>query len=147
MNIFIINNQKDLFIDNKLIENQVLFILKKEKIKFNELYLNFVDKKKISSIHKKYFNDSSPTDCISFPIDNLHSNITPIILGEIFICPKIAIEYGEKHKIPPKEELTLYIVHGLLHLLGYDDISKKDKIIMKKKEKQCMKLLKEQGLI
>lgn len=82
-------------------------------------------------LHQQFFNDPSPTDCISFPIDDK-------ILGDIFVCPKTAIDYAARIKKDPYPETALYIIHGILHLLGFDDLEAPKRRIMRKKEKQCM---------
>ena len=63
-------------------------------------------------------------------------------MGEVFICPEIALEYAEAHRLDPYEEATRYLVHGILHLLGYDDREGPDRRRMKKEEARCLKLLK-----
>jgi probable rRNA maturation factor len=68
------------------------------------------------------------------------------VLGEVFVCPKTAIDFSEKHGKDVYEETSLYLVHGILHLLGYDDIDPKDRIKMRKKERYCMSFLKENNL-
>ena len=109
-----------------------MFVLQKKKI-FQEVAIYFVGVRKITRLHAKYFNDPTPTDCITFPLlDNQ-------LLGEIFICPKAALDYNPKK---PYEETTLYIIHGLLHLLGYDDIESKKRIRMRREEKRLMALVK-----
>jgi probable rRNA maturation factor len=139
--ISIYNDQKDLKISKKHIKKQVRAIFESEKVSCQEIAINFVDKKTISKLHKKFFNDPSPTDCISFPIDKPFEK--DCFLGEIFICPKVASEYLKED---PYGETTLYLIHAILHLLGYDDISKKDKIVMRKKEKSYINFLKERYL-
>lgn len=146
MEISIYNNQKDFSISKKWIKIIAKYILEKEKIKFDEMAIHFVGKKTISNMHLKYFKDPSPTDCISFPIDK-NFDIYPSFLGEIFICPKVAMEYAKNNEIDTKEEITLYLIHSILHLLGYDDKNKTKKIAMQKKEKSYMKLLKTEKLI
>ncbi len=122
-------------------------MFKKLKISSDEVILHLVNKKTICEIHQIYFNDPSPTDCISFPIDPPKMKRSgPTILGEIFVCPKVAIEYGKEHQIDPYEETTRFIVHGLLHLLGFDDIIPEERKRMRTKENRCMKLLMDQGL-
>jgi len=107
-----------------------------------EVIIHFVTKKKISAVHRDYFNDPSPTDCISFPIDHPNEK-NPFILGEIFISPKVALEYAREHDLDPYEEASLYLVHALLHLLGYEDTEKEKRIKMKKKEAKIHSYLKE----
>ncbi len=106
----------------------------------DEVSVYFVTTKQICSLHEQFFNDPSPTDCISFPLDTHH-------LGEIFICPETALLYAKKHTLDPRKELTLYLVHGILHCLGFDDLTPKQKRTMRKKEKHCMQFLEAQGLI
>lgn len=142
--VSIYNKQKALKISSALIRKQVLFILKHEKIKCAEIAINYVDEKTIKKLHKEFFNDPSSTDCITFPIDD--RNDEKGFLGEIFICPKTALVYC-RNKSDPFIETTLYLVHGILHLAGYNDIKASDKKIMKKKEKKCMKALKDTNLL
>jgi probable rRNA maturation factor len=105
-----------------------------------------VNKEKISNLHQQFFDDPSPTDCISFPIDTTKARKKEFsVLGEIFVCPKVAIEYATAHTIDPYLELSLYTVHGLLHLLGYDDLDPKQRKEMRREEKRCLKLLTEQN--
>jgi probable rRNA maturation factor len=145
MKIFIYNNQKTFRISKNHLKKQIKEILKHEKVGCDELSLHLVDEKTISNLHDEYFNDPKPTDCISFPIDPPNSP-GYCILGEVFVCSDIAEKYAESHNINPYDELTLYVIHGLLHLIGYDDISEKEKIIMRKKEKSCMDLIKDKNL-
>lgn len=101
------------------------------RIRAEGLGVYFVTKKKITELHKEFFEDPTPTDCISFPIDEFY-------LGEIFICPNVAKSYAKKKKMDPYEEVKLYIIHSILHLIGFDDMTPGKKRIMQKKEKQCM---------
>ncbi len=124
------------------------FILEFKTVQCDEVSLHFVDKVKIAKLHEKYFNDESVTDCISFPMDNPASTKEMYsILGEIFICPSVAIDYCREHKLDPSKELTLYIVHGLLHLLGYDDIDEKDRQLMRLEEDRVMMAIEKNHLL
>ncbi len=99
-----------------------------------EVALYFVSTKTICELHDQFFQDPSPTDCISFPLGETH-------LGEVFVCPATAVAYAEKKGLDPYREVNLYIIHGLLHLVGYDDRTPQEKRIMRKKEKSCMAIL------
>jgi probable rRNA maturation factor len=105
-------------------------VLSTKKIACEEVSVYLVGKRKIASLHKDFFNDPTPTDCITFPIDAQ-------FLGEIFICPKVAQEYNPKK---PYVETALYIIHAILHLLGYDDISENKRKIMHKEQERLLKL-------
>ena len=108
------------------------FLLQKKSVECQEISIYFVSEKKITQLHADHFKDPTPTDCITFPLDN-------DFLGEIFVCPKAAILYNPKQ---PYQETTLYVIHGLLHLLGYDDISSKERARMRREEKKLMTLVK-----
>src|SRR5262249_2821323 len=106
----------------------------------DEVSVNFVDTETICEIHAEYFDDPSPTDCISFPLDGEEEEYR--VLGEIFVCPQTAIEYAEAHGCCPYQETTLYIIHGLLHLIGLDDIYEKDRAEMRRRETRHLENLK-----
>lgn len=131
MELKIFDRQKDLSIGKGSVRSLVRAVLGPLSIAFKELAIYFVTKKKIGQIHGEFFKDPTPTDCISFPGD----------LGEIFVCPAVAIQYANKRELDPYEETSLYVVHGLLHLLGHDDQDPKARRVMRKKEKSCMEYL------
>jgi probable rRNA maturation factor len=143
----IINLQKAFKINTKGLKKQLLFLLAHENILCDECNVYLVSKKKISFIHDKFFKDPSPTDCISISIDDPKKTFGYCHLGEIFICPEIAFEYSASHKGNFYEEVSLYLIHGFLHLIGYNDIEITDRRKMRRKERSCIKLLKSQGLL
>jgi probable rRNA maturation factor len=120
----------------------ISFLLKELKISTDEIIIHFVMEQKIRLLHKEFFNDPSTTDCITFPIDSPQDKVGSFhLLGEAFICPKAAVEYAKRHPIEPLEELFRYIIHCLLHLIGYDDIEPVERARMKRKERACLKKL------
>lgn len=129
--IHIENHQRALPIQkrsiSKIIQETLLFL----NIQCEEISVYFVTEKSIAKLHEQFFDDPTSTDCISFPMDNVH-------LGEIFVCPSVAIAYAKKHNLDPYHETILYVVHGILHLIGYDDLDPKSKKKMRAMEKKCM---------
>jgi probable rRNA maturation factor len=145
----IYNTQKDQPISSPIIKKWVRYFLedqlknKKLCITQSEISIHLINKKKMGEIHEKFFNDPTPTDCISLPLDPLEfedskSPLPQHLLGEIFVCPKIAIEYATAHDLSSERETVLYIIHALLHLLGFDDIDKKERLRMRKEEAACL---------
>jgi probable rRNA maturation factor len=134
LTIHLSNKQKDLKIISKNIKALVKNFLSLEKTTCHEVSIHFVDEKTICQLHQQFFNDPSPTDCISLPMDDEDEPYR--VLGEIFVCPKAAVDYAEKHQTDPQRELCLYVIHGLLHLIGYDDIDPKDRAKMRRAEKR-----------
>lgn len=139
MKIHISNQQKSLSLSKPAIKALVQATLSHLKISCDEVSLYFVNEKKICQLHDHFFNDPTPTDCISFPLDDSH-------LGEVFVCPATAIRYAEQRGLDPFDETALYIIHGLLHLAGYDDLEPKARRTMRKKEKSCMDHLRLKGI-
>jgi len=143
MKITIYTRQSSLKINKKDISKKSKLLLIKENIDTDELVIYFVNTEEIIDLHKKYFDDPTTTDCISFPIDSPgEEKFGPTILGEIFICVDTAIEYSKKNSIKVEDEIDLYLIHGILHLIGYDDIEKEDRQIMRKKESESIEYLK-----
>lgn len=144
MNVQIENSQSVLSLSENGVKRLVNTFLKSKDIECDEVVIHFVGKEEISLLHAKYFNDPSPTDCISFPIDSPkdpHEKCS--VLGEVFVCPEVAIEYAKQENSDPYIEVSLYIVHGLLHLLGFDDIEMEEKKVMRGEENSAMDYLKE----
>lgn len=100
-----------------------------------ELSLAFVDKDEISRLHQEFMQDPSPTDVITFPGDPDFD-----LAGEICVCPHVASEYALKEGLNFSDELALYVIHGYLHLCGFDDIQDDDRAAMRLAEQQALKI-------
>jgi probable rRNA maturation factor len=140
LHILITNQQRSLSIDIRSVRTAVIEALHYLGVSCDEISLQFVSTKKIKELHKAFFNDPTTTDCITFPC-SFTENEPYKVLGEVFICPKTAHDYALEHSKDPYLETTLYLVHGILHLLGYDDINEIDRKVMRSMEKKCMKHL------
>ena len=126
----------------KDIENILKLGLKHMNIKDSYISVVIVDKDKIHEINKTYRNVDKVTDVISFAFED-NAGITPDglrILGEIYLCmdkaKEQAVEYGHSNK----REICYLVIHGLLHLLGYDHEKEEDKKKMRTKEEEILEL-------
>lgn len=126
-------------IDNIYDKNDYSFIkeyldktLNKLKVKNSIFSIIFVDDKKIHELNREYRNIDRITDVISFAFeDNMNIHNDDIrVLGDIYICVPQAIRQAELYKHDLNRELSFLAVHGLLHLLGYDHMTKEDEKIM-----------------
>ncbi|MEM7175721.1 MAG: rRNA maturation RNase YbeY [Chlamydiota bacterium] len=136
--------QADLTICSSQVKNLVNVVLTYKQIVCDTVICHFVDTATISALHRDFFNDPTPTDCISFPLDApTASPPGDSILGEIFVCPRIAIDYATTHQLNPYDEVSLYLIHGLLHLIGYTDTEPKKRAEMRRQEKACLCYLEE----
>lgn len=141
------NEQVELNISTEQIDRLVREVVDFEGQTCDEVNIYFVDTPTICSLHEQFFNDPSPTDCISFPMDEEQTDEYHRILGEVFVCPATAIEYANNHKENPYKETSLYIVHGLLHLMGYDDSEDEDIVKMRQAEDRHITHLQALGLL
>lgn len=141
MHIHVSNRQKTLKISKQKVKKIVTAVIAFESQRCDEVAVHFVSVKEICELHQTFFNDPSQTDCISLPLDDA-SETHYRVLGEIFVCAETAVQYANSHQSDSYTELTLYIIHGLLHLMGYDDIKTKDRVEMRAAEKKHMLNLK-----
>ncbi|MFC1630082.1 rRNA maturation RNase YbeY [Patescibacteria group bacterium] len=102
-----INNTIKTSIDTEWLREIAEKVLKGEK-KEQDLSIALISPEKIKEANKKYLGKDKPTDILSFSSDDL---------GEIVICPEIV---KENAKGSFEEELTFVLIHGILHILGYD---------------------------
>ncbi|MBI1913018.1 MAG: rRNA maturation RNase YbeY [Deltaproteobacteria bacterium] len=114
--------------------------LKDLGFKGREVSVLITDDDRIQELNKTYRNKNKPTDVLSFPMDDEQ------LLGDIVISMDTAKAQAESFKVSLDEELSRLLVHGLLHLLGYDHVkgghqAKK----MRAKEDELMSGLKEKG--
>ena len=83
-----------------------------------ELSLSFVDEPEMAELHERFMHEPGPTDVLSFPLDeDDRSNDGRRVLGDVVIAPTVA---SVNNPADPAGELRLLLVHGILHLLGYD---------------------------
>lgn len=143
-----LNRQREISvsINPQSVQTVVDAVLCHENQRADFITIEFLSDAKTRNLHKKFFGDSSPTDCMSFPID-LDEHQKPRHLGDIFICPKTALSQAQNNPLIFFEELTLYLVHGILHLLGYDDLIPSARKKMKQHEASIMKSLHTHGQI
>ena len=87
-----------------------------------EVSLLFVEREVIAGLNAHHMGSDGPTDVLAFPIDMPGETRggEPAILGDVVICPEVAIEQAGRHGQAPGAELELLVTHGLLHLLGHD---------------------------
>lgn len=142
MKVLVSNQQKNLSLNKVSVRSVVKEVLKTEEFSTDEVAVYFVTTQEICRLHQQFFNDPSPTDCISFPLDDAEDQDSGYhLLGEVFVCPQTAIEYTQAHSGDIYSETTLYLVHGLLHLIGYDDIEEKERKKMRAAEAKHMENL------
>ena len=103
----------------------------------------FVSHQKIKALNKKYLNRNYATDVLAFDLnDNTPSGRkSKVVIGDIIVSTDAALKYASGHQIVLAKELILYVIHGLLHLCGYDDREPGDARRMRRKEQKILSYL------
>lgn len=145
MLIQIEDTQSDVTLDKSWVSRIITAVLSKEKEDVAEVYIHFVDTPTICALHQQYFQDPSVTDCISFPLDA--KGIPYRVLGEVFVCPKTGRDFVAQKGGDLYREIIHYLIHGILHLIGHEDLSTKGRAKMRRKERSHLKYLEKLGLL
>jgi probable rRNA maturation factor len=133
------NRQKYIKLNHRQIRRDVRTILKTLQIRDKELSLVFVDNREIQEINRDYLGRDWPTNVVSFAFsEGQFSNINPKLLGDIIISVERAMTDAKEGDLPFEDALDYLIIHGLLHLLGYDHegCSQSNAQLMKEKEQE-----------
>jgi probable rRNA maturation factor len=131
--------------------------LRKLRLEKTDLSVVFVGEKRMRRMNKEYLGHDYVTDVITFNYADVscpnvsvghlahglgprqkHSGTT--CKAEIIICPAVAVRNAKRFGISVERELKLYVVHGILHLAGYDDHSPADILKIRQKEQELVSL-------
>lgn len=103
-----------------------------------DVSLCYVDNAAIRELNARYLGRDEATDVLAFPLDDEATADEPRLLGEIVVSVEKAIAEAAERRLPVEAEIALYTVHGLLHLLGYDDHSPEDTARMREAEREAL---------
>jgi probable rRNA maturation factor len=138
--ITIINLQNKVPVNSKRVKKTVQKVLSSEGIKKSgEITVCFITDREIRALNRKYLGRNNPTDVMAFNLSGPQGQGK--ICADIAISTDTAIHNAAIFGTSPLFELYLYVIHGVLHILGYDDKTKNEQLIMRKKEKFLLKSL------
>lgn len=121
-----------------------------EGVNDGELGLTFVSVAEMELLNQQHMGGSGPTDVLAFPLDLVDgSNNTgpgdvvgesgvPLALGDIVVCPDVAERQSGEHAGSFPAEMTLLVIHGVLHVLGHDHYRDDERLVMQQREKVHM---------
>ncbi|MBP6342356.1 MAG: rRNA maturation RNase YbeY [Candidatus Omnitrophica bacterium] len=139
MDITLKNLQTKIPILPTRIKKLVLQTFRHLRVSRAELSVVFVTPQRMKSLNARHLSHNYTTDILTF--DYRLSPKTKEIQAEIIICPAVAAQNAATYDTTTSAEIELYLVHGILHLLGYDDHSPKDITRMRKKEAEIVSFL------
>jgi probable rRNA maturation factor len=111
-----------------------------------EVAITLLDEAAMALLNETHLGKSGPTDVLSFPLEQLTPGSTPETpvdgppqnIGDIFICPAVVAANATAAAVSFRDEMALMVVHGLLHLLGYDHVVDSEAEQMEQREKDLL---------
>jgi len=125
-------------VDRGRMREIVRAVLNGEDISDAEISLAFVDNPTIHQLNKRYLNHDEPTDVLSFPLSEPSAKK---LAGELVIGAEVALAEAAGRGHDVQAELALYVIHGLLHLCGYDDKTDSNAKEMRGRERYYLNIL------
>ncbi len=129
------DTQVHLRVDHASLSDLVRRVLHLEGRSRASISVAVVDDAAIRQLNKTYLGHDWPTDVISFP---LSGPAEVILAGELVVSAETACTTARERLLDPADELALYVVHGLLHLCGYDDHSGTSIALMRQRECEAL---------
>ncbi len=114
------------------------FVLDREDLPDRvELSIAVVDDDEMADLNERYRGKTGPTDVLSFGCDDpcVAEGDDPIALGDVIIAPAVAARQAQEYGSTIEDELNLLLVHGVLHLMGYDHEEDDDAAAMQERER------------
>jgi probable rRNA maturation factor len=145
MEILIKNQQKRIKLNQRKIKEIIKKVLQYLKVdEETEISILFTDDKFIRSLNNKYRGNDKPTDVLSFSLQEGAVKSSEVesdkLLGDIIISADSAQRQANNLNHSMEKELTVLLIHGLLHLTGYDHEKNKDYKIMREEEIEILKI-------
>ena len=143
MNLIISNKTNEKIDMDEKLKSVVKTVLETEGLPLEyEISITFVDIDEIHKLNKEFRNVDRPTDVLSFPMDEDFSiEGVDTMLGDIVISMDIAKDQSKDFGHSLDREIMYLTAHSMLHLLGYDHMDEAEKIEMRAREKEVMKIL------
>jgi probable rRNA maturation factor len=111
-------------------------VLAFEGIDSAEICIRLVSDRSMAGLNRRWLGHEGPTDVITFPLSD---DGEPVLVGDIVVSTVTANRVAGELGWPARHELAYYVVHGLLHLAGYDDRTPADRRAMRAREKLAMR--------
>jgi probable rRNA maturation factor len=134
------------------------FVLATERPGFEaELTVLFVDEATMADYHERFLDEPGPTDVMAFPMDEdlppsgrspdngdrgpgapAAGGEPPAILGDVMVCPAFAAREAHARGVEVVDEISLLVVHGVLHLLNYDHAEPSEEAVMQERQRSLL---------
>lgn len=160
--VFVSDEQSDVELDLPLWQSLAEDVLAAEGIRgATELSIMYIGETEMAELNEAHMGVNGATDVLSFPIDAEDVEVVsgpnslsrgpdrspvdtgdlPLLLGDIVICPAVAVRQFDTHAGTLDDELALLLVHGILHILGHDHAERAEAIRMRTRELELLESL------
>jgi probable rRNA maturation factor len=129
----IADRQNCLPLDRRLLRRAVTRVLRDAKVRKASISLAVVDDDTIARLNWQYLRHRGPADVLSFLLDDRDG-----LEGEVIVGAETALRAAPRYGWPPHDELLLYVIHGMLHLVGYDDRTPRQQAKMQQREREIL---------
>jgi probable rRNA maturation factor len=156
--VFVADEQAEIEVDALRWVRLAQMVLEEQGVRGDaELSMLFVDEKSMSDLNERFLGREGPTDVLAFPMDDeliesgrqpdqggrgpgspAEPSDAPILVGDVVICPKVAQRQAAEHLVSFDDEMALLVVHGVLHLLGFDHEEDDEAELMEARERELM---------
>ena len=140
--VVVSDRQQDLTVDEQRWAALMRRVLAEEQVEVPwEVGLSFVPADQMAALNTEHRGINRPTDVLAFGVDDGHvprADDEPRLVGDVVICPSVAASNAADRGKSVEDELALLVVHGTLHLLGYDHIDDVDAVAMEGRERELL---------
>ena len=137
----IANEQTTLPIDEPRLQQAVRAVFEEASVVEAEVSVAVVDDPAMETLNRRYLDHDGPTDVLSFPIDGPERPLAEPadwMVGDVVLCPEVAAAQAPGHAGTVEDELALLVVHGALHLVGWDHATDAERRQMWDRERQLL---------
>jgi probable rRNA maturation factor len=138
LSISIVNQQERLELDYQRMKAVGRAVLEGEGVKKAKVTIACMTDEAIAALNQRFLQHDGPTDVISFPYSQSKNNLQ----AELAVSTDMAYAIASQRNRSPTDELLLYLIHGILHLCGYDDLDDRAQTEMRARERHYLQLLK-----
>jgi probable rRNA maturation factor len=134
LRITLVNQQRDRSLDRPALRRLVESVLA-ERSQTADVVIHWVSRKRSAELNQQFLQHEGPTDIITFD----YGSTADRLQGEMFICVAEAVRQAAEFRTDWRQELHRYVIHGLLHLRGFDDREPAVRRVMKREENRLVR--------
>lgn len=146
MNVIVSDEQDDPLGTSDVLYLAELVLVRERVPEDSEVSIVLIDEASMADLNERHMGKAGPTDVLSFPIEDAAPGEPPqrapggppLNLGDVFIAPAVVRRNAQDRGVSPEDEIALMVVHGLLHVLGWDHEDESEAEQMEQREAQLL---------